>query len=66
MEKADGGLTRNERELTHMWEGQAVLLIRREKYNIIINNGSFLFFNRTCKRRFYKNAAQRKVRYFTY
>lgn len=24
----------NEQELTHMWEGQAVLLIEREKYNI--------------------------------
>lgn len=39
MAKADGRLTRNERELTHMWEGQAVLLVKREKYNIIINNG---------------------------
>lgn len=57
----------NEQELTHMWEGQAVLLIGREKYNILKNNGRFLSFSLTghvIVINFRKKQPRSKVRYF--
>lgn len=40
MAETDGRMTKNEQELTHMWEHQAVLLIGRNNYNTPKNNSS--------------------------